>query len=457
MEKYLGNKTALLPIIFQFIAERVPEASSISDLFSGTTNVSRFFRRSGFDVASGDTNRFSYVLAHAYLTCADCPRFENVDGPFEVADYELLRLAANAALPVRDRRSNRRSLEPLARALAVLQHAAVSNVKPGIFFDFFCASGCRATFKSLRGGSGRRNYFSEQNALFVDGALNALRLWFREGRVSRSELFLLLASVIEEVVIIANVSGTFHDFNRKRLWPNSLQRFTLRFPPLVLSNCRAEIANADALDMAQAIAPHSVCYIDPPYNFRQYGAYYHLLNFLAAFPFLEDLQAYTESLSFVRGQNMLDDYTSTFCFRDSFISSLRSLIERVPSQHVVLSYYGGRNHWNHWSVTDRPTDRGLRELSALFRDRALFDECEIVPALNVRQNFQSRVGERKAMVNEYLLLGSRVRVPAAVGASVAPLSTNLAIGVAEHFGHFVSRGKQQVARAGAPGKLAVAV
>ncbi len=113
---------------------------------------------------------------------------------------------------------------------------------------------------------------------------------------------MLLASVIEEVVIVANVSGTFHDFSRTRLWPNALQKFTLRMPPAVLSNADAEVVNADAVSAASSISQHDVCYIDPPYNFRQYGAYYHLLNFIAAYPFLGELDAYAHDLSFVRGQ-----------------------------------------------------------------------------------------------------------------------------------------------------------
>jgi len=447
MEKYLGNKTVLLPLIGSFLRDRVPEATSISDLFAGTTNVSRYFRRQGLAVATGDLNRFSYVLARAYLGSSSWPTMDGIDGPYDPTVFQAQRFLAEKHIPASARPEYRRSVAPLSRALAILQWSAAENKRPGVFHANFCSQGARSQYVSVRGGSGRRNYFSEGNALSLDGALQQLRSWHLAGNLNSQELMILLACVIEEVVITANVSGTFHDFNRDRLWPNALQRFKLRMPPAVLSDERAEVLNADAIAAAGAIAAHDICYIDPPYNFRQYGAYYHLLNFVAAYPFLEDPEAYAAELTFVRGQNMMDDHSSAFCFRDGFIGALTTLIERVPSKHVVLSYYGGRNHWNHWSATEEPTDRGLRELSAVFQDRGLFDECEIVPVLSVRQNYQSRVGERKRLVDEYLLMGSRTKVPPEGQQQLLPLPANNTLGLAKHFCHFVTSGSEDLSSA----------
>jgi adenine-specific DNA-methyltransferase len=452
MEKYLGNKTALLPLIGDFLADRVPDARSMSDLFTGTTNVSRFFRRAGFSIAAGDLNRFSYVLGRAYLTHERLPKFTDLQGRYDPTDLERLRFSAERTGPMAAAKLPWADLEPLSRAIARLQREGDANLRPGIIFGHFCRAGKNSEFRSIRGGGGRRNYFSEANALVLDGMLAALRRWRAQRSLSDCEMMMLLASVIEEVVITANVSGTFHDFSRDRLWPNANQRFTLRLPPAILAPQRAEVVNCDALEAGPGLTRHDVCYIDPPYNFRQYGAYYHLLNFVAAFPFLDDPEAYAAELGFVRGQNMRDDHSSSFCYKDDFVDSLRQLITAVPSTHVVLSYYGGRNHWNHWSATDEPTDQGLTELGALFRDRGLFDECEVVPALSVRRNYQSRVGERKSLVDEYLLLGSRTRVPAPSRGKASPLQANVAIGVDQHFGRFVAGGEE-----GAPGSRAPAV
>src|SRR5205085_11794063 len=128
-------------------------------------------------------------------------------------------------------------------------------------------------------------------------------------------------------------------------------------------------------------------------NLRQYTAYYHFLNFVAAYPFLEDVDCYLRNLEYVRGQNMQDDFASEFCYRDKFIEALRHLIAQSKSRYVILSYYGGRNHWNHWSKKDKPTDYGLELLTQLFNDRTLFKSSISIPVLQLRQNYQSRVGE----------------------------------------------------------------
>lgn len=435
MEKYLGNKASLLPLIDNFFKNRIPEATRLSDVFAGTNNVSRYFRSRGWETAACDSSRFSYVLAQAYLGTAEPPSFRSVRIPatdkFRVKklQHELGRSMdrfGELYLPNCTPSHVFQDLSSLANVLAHLQELGENNLKPGVVTDCYTQWGSRAAFHSLRGTEGMRNYFSKGNALFIDGVLNEIRTWWMEGRLTRNEVFLLLTSTLEEVVITANVNGTFHDFNRNRLWPNAQQNFQLRVPLVSCSHSIAELANADAIDAAGAFAAHDICYLDPPYNFRQYGAYYHLLNFIAAYPFLQDVEAYVSGLSHVRGQHPSDDFASNFCYRNRFIDSLRQLIEAVDANHVVLSYYGGRNHWNHWSSVSEPTDQGLRELRTLFEDSNLFESSEVIPALEIRKNYQSRVGEQKELVNEYLFHGVRRTRPARkISGPLTPLAANV--------------------------------
>ncbi|GHC08939.1 hypothetical protein GCM10010080_25020 [Thermomonas carbonis] len=254
-----------------------------------------------------------------------------------------------------------------------------------------------------------------------------------------------MTAVLEEVVITANVNGTFHDFNRDRIWPNAEQNFQLRVPLVSCSQPVGEIANADAVDVARVFARHDIAYLDPPYNFRQYSAYYHFLNFVAAYPFLSDVEAYVSGLSHVRGQHPEDDFASDFCYRRKFVTSLRRLIENIDADHVVLSYYGGRNHWNHWASVDEPTDEGLEELRTLFDDSDLFSHSEVVPALEIRKNYQSRVGEQKGLVNEYLFHGvRRNRIARANSECVSPLVTNSRWGLVDKFVHTTAAGNDEV-------------
>lgn len=445
MEKYLGNKASLLPQIEGFIKNRIPDATRLSDVFAGTNNVSRYFRGRGWATATCDANRFSYVLAQAYLGTTEPPLFSavrtrRVDAfRLRKLQHELDRAMArfgDSYLPNCAPDQVFQNLSSLANVLVRLQLVGEANTRPGVITDCFTQWGGRAAFSSRRGTQGTRNYFSQRNALFLDGVLDTIRDWWATGQLTRNEIFLLLTSVLEEVVITANVSGTFHDFNRDRLWPNAEQAFQLRLPLVSCSQPAAEMANADAIAAAGAFAQHDICYLDPPYNFRQYSAYYHFLNFIAAFPFLKDVETYVAGLSHVRGQHPDDDFASDFCYRNRFIDSLRRLIEQVDADHVVLSYYGGRNHWNHWSSVSEPTDEGLRELRGLFEDSSLFAQCEVIPALDIRKNYQSRVGEQKELVNEYLFHGVRRNRPARpTPAPLPPLAANARWDLIDEFGH----------------------
>lgn len=454
MEKYLGNKSSLLPLIEGFFNTRIPGANRLSDVFAGTNNVSRYFRGRGWSTASCDANRFSYVLAQAYLGTMEPPSFSQVRtrrvNTIRICQlqHEFCRSVAkfgDSYLPGVSADAGFRELSYLANVLVRLQLIGEGNTIPGAITDCFTQWGKRAAYSSKRGTTGARNYFSKNNALFLDGVLVAIRDWWMDGLLSRNELFLLMTSVLEEVVITANVNGTFHDFNRDKIWPNAEQDFQLRLPLVSCSQTVAEIANADAVEAAKAFSRHDIAYLDPPYNFRQYSAYYHFLNFIAAYPFLADVESYVAGLSHVRGQHPDDDFASDFCYRSKFISSLRSLIENIDAEHVVLSYYGGRNHWNHWSTVEEPTDEGLEELRALFQDSRLFSTCEIVPALEIRKNYQSRAGEQKELVNEYLFHGVRrndVERPRSV--TVPSLAANVRWGLRDEFGHSVSIGQDRV-------------
>lgn len=447
MEKYLGNKSSLLPLIDMFLQSRVPGANSISDVFGGTNNVSRYFRGRGWATAACDANRFSYVLAQSYLGTVQQPLFEGVVKEkihalgLRNLELEFARGVSRYGklyLPDCDMKQSLHDMSSLSQVLLQLQTVGETNLQPGVITQCFTQWGTRSKYSSMRGTSGVRNYFSKNNALFLDSVLNTVRQWWHSGLLERSEIFLLLTSIIEEVVITANVNGTFHDFNRDRIWPNAEQLFQLRLPLVSRNGPVAEIANADAVEAAAVFGRHNVCYLDPPYNFRQYSAYYHFLNFVAAYPFLDDIEDYVQGLAHVRGQHPEDNFASDFCYRNRFISSLKRLVENVDADNVVLSYYSGRNHWNHWSAVAEPTDEGFQEIRALFEDRNLFSHSEVVPALEVRRNYQSRVGEQKKLVNEYLFHGVRRHRPRPMQASkLSALVANERWGLSGEFGHTV--------------------
>ena len=80
MEKYMGNKSKICQKIFESTHSVVPRTGEITvfDPFSGTTNVSRYFKKQGANIVCNDINDLSYVLAKCYIECCHVPTFDGL-------------------------------------------------------------------------------------------------------------------------------------------------------------------------------------------------------------------------------------------------------------------------------------------------------------------------------------------------------------------------------------------
>lgn len=80
MEKYMGNKSKLLDFIYSNVEKelRPDDERSLFDAFTGTTNVGKYFKKNGYDVAVNDINDFSYVLGKCYVDCKKVPKFKKL-------------------------------------------------------------------------------------------------------------------------------------------------------------------------------------------------------------------------------------------------------------------------------------------------------------------------------------------------------------------------------------------
>ena len=80
MEKYMGNKSKICQKIFEATRSVEPDISEITvfDPFSGTTNVSRYFKKQGANIVCNDINDLSYVLAKCYIECCRVPTFDGL-------------------------------------------------------------------------------------------------------------------------------------------------------------------------------------------------------------------------------------------------------------------------------------------------------------------------------------------------------------------------------------------
>jgi adenine-specific DNA-methyltransferase len=123
-------------------------------------------------------------------------------------------------------------------------------------------------------------YFTPANAGRIDAARERLDEWRRSGSVGEDAYFLLLAAIIEGADRVANTAGVYASYMKK--WqPNARRAFTLDIEKPIGGTRPAHAHLMDAAEAAKSIGEIDLVYIDPPYNSRQYVAYYHIPEILA--------------------------------------------------------------------------------------------------------------------------------------------------------------------------------
>ncbi|HWG84243.1 MAG TPA: DNA adenine methylase, partial [Deinococcales bacterium] len=279
---YIGSKARLLPFIDSAWREvRDGDERTVCDLFAGSGAVAQHFARAGYLVTANDLQHYSYVLNAAYLI-GPPPRLE--------------RLVRAAGLPGED---------PPAEAISFL-----AALPPSSGF-----------LSRNYGPEGGRLYFSAENAARLDAARERLRQWHEEGLVVAGEHEYLLASLLEAADRVANTASVYNAY-LKRLKATASQPLRLR-PIAPAGSGRA--CRRDANDLVHE-AECDLLYLDPPYNTRQYGAYYHVLETIA----LGDEPV-------LHGVTGMRDYPrSRYCRPHEVRAAFADLVASARARHILV-------------------------------------------------------------------------------------------------------------------------
>jgi adenine-specific DNA-methyltransferase len=228
--RYIGNKRKLLEFIENSIVTQVGnlEDKVFCDLFSGTTTVARHFKKKCKKVISNDLERYSYVLAKNYL--------EN-----------------NSPIDYHEMISELNSLEG----------------KEGIF-----------TKNLSPFGDCERKFFTVKNAKKIDAIRSKIEEWKVNDKISDGQYFFLLASLLESVDKHANTTGVYGAF-LKEFDKKSINLFVLEEAKFDIGLSSGEVFHGDANELLPNLTG-DILYLDPPYNARQYGANYHILNYICS-------------------------------------------------------------------------------------------------------------------------------------------------------------------------------
>lgn len=383
IQRYLGNKSSIAPDIVALVRSLSEPGDTVVDAFSGSLAATFAMRQAGLRVVPNDINHFSWLFATAFLTGSQ-PIGPNgrLGSPGE-RHQQWRALADELVAPV--------------------GHGDAASIFRTDIYDHYCEEGGKSSFLSARGRSGRRRFFSADNAATIDRALSRIRFWWRNGRIDQRTRCILSAMLISGVERVSNTQGTYHDFPREFIDTRALRPLKIEVPPdeIFLGPESPLIGRAeDSLDFVRRAPAHRVLYLDPPYNFRQYTSYYFMLNLLSKHAEVDDLDEFFSELEYVRGQNMADDFKSTFCSKKAFMPSLRTIIERADTEHVVISYFDGRNHWGSFKSEHAESDGRKAIEDFLASDLFEAGSARCIPV--DRLNYQSYGGFKAKKVSEYL-------------------------------------------------------
>ncbi len=281
---YIGSKHKLSNFIFETVTKTCGKDLSnktFCDLFAGTGIVGRNFKPFVKQVIANDVEYYSYVLNRNYI--GNHIAFEGEDFISELNSLKG---------------------------------------KKGFIFQNYS-----------EGGKAERNYFTSENGQKIDAVRLQIEEWKKTSKISEDQYFFLLASLLESADKVANTASVYGAY-LKHIKASAAKTMVVK-PAMKkmdlfsegLPSQKNQVFQKDANQLIKEIKG-DILYLDPPYNARQYGANYHLLNTIAKYD------------TFVpKGKTGLREYyKSDWCRTGEVLKSFEELIENAQFPYIFLSY-----------------------------------------------------------------------------------------------------------------------
>ncbi len=274
---YIGSKYKLSNFITNAINQVVGKNLSdktFCDLFAGTGIIGRTFKTKVKQIISNDIEYYSYVLNKNYI--------EN-HKPFQFQSFidELNSLQGTA----------------------------------GFIFNEYSEN-----------GKAKRQYFSENNGKRIDAIRQRIEQWKNQNTINQEIYYFLLASLLESADKVANTASVYGAF-LKQIKKSAQKELILEPALFPINENTHQVFNEDSNVLIKKIQG-DILYLDPPYNAREYGANYHLLNTIAKYD------------NFIpKGKTGLREYKrSHYCKKREVARYFEELIHNANFTHIFLSY-----------------------------------------------------------------------------------------------------------------------
>lgn len=276
---YIGSKIRLASFIRDEIVKVVGSDLSqkvFCDIFAGTAVVAREFKKDVKKIISNDLEYYSFILNKNYIA-----------NNKEIADKESYIDMLNS-LPL---------------------------IEDGFIYKNYC-----------NGSGSQRQYFSDYNGKKIDTIRTEIQR-LKESKEIDEELYcFLLSSLLISADRVANTASVYGAF-LKTIKPLALKEMHLCGADFEIGSGENEVFNEDSNKLIKKIKG-DILYLDPPYNNRQYGANYHILNTIALYD------------DFIpKGKTGRRPYNSSLYSKKKYVNkSFEDLIKNANFRYIFLSY-----------------------------------------------------------------------------------------------------------------------
>ncbi|MBO4847021.1 MAG: DNA adenine methylase [Lachnospiraceae bacterium] len=285
--RYIGGKSLLLNNIQNAIIQYTDgNVKKITDIFSGSGVVGKFMKEQGYSIISNDLLYFSYAIARGTTGVNSVPKFKSL----EIKD-------------------------PIGYLNQIVEDTDSLNRENCFIYENYSPNeNCE------------RMYFQNDNALRIDIIRKQIEDWKHDELITEDEYYYLLASLLQAVPYVANITGTFGSY--LKFWDKrTYNRLTLE-PPQIIKGKKCECYCGDYTKILSKKS--DVLYADPPYNSREYLPNYHVMETIARY-----------DNPVIRGVTGIRDYSeqkSAFCKKATVEEAFKKLIEGSNSRYILISY-----------------------------------------------------------------------------------------------------------------------
>jgi adenine-specific DNA-methyltransferase len=265
---YIGSKYKLKDWIFEEIEKRTDNTyTKFADLFAGSCIMTHEALERKYECFTNDLESYSYIIANG-LKCNFTPDVKSIVDDINNSDGNISGFITNTYSPRAD-----------------------------------------------------RLFFTEENAMRIDYIRKAIETM--RPTVHENVYYFLLASLITSADAVKNTSVVYGAYLKK---VKKTASAPLVFKPIHTRNSDVNIITS-CNDATKLTITTDVAYIDPPYNNRQYGANYFILN--------QIINPQTAS----EGVTGISDYNkSSFCYKKEAADAFDALLNNVKAKMFVISY-----------------------------------------------------------------------------------------------------------------------